>query len=185
MTLLPGEYQHMLIFLRASSSAVRISQVGTQQGGGAACSLRKRYASEGQERQDRLLLQGDVPYAGTISLLPIQWRRSLLFPIWLKKKGVLRSTKIFCSSWCLQQEQGQFTSVSYPNCDVASVVFFDYLHNSFFGYIEENACARPAAAGLHPRDGSISVVKSHRNVFLLQTLTPLNLEKKPTKTKPL
>lgn len=50
----------------------------------------------------------------------------------------------------------------------------------FFVCIEQNTCAPPAAAGLHPRDGCISVVKSCWNVLLIQTLTPLNLKKTQT-----
>lgn len=52
----PGEYQHMLVLLRASWPALRVPQVGTQQGG-AVQSLGKRCRREGQEWQDRLLLQ--------------------------------------------------------------------------------------------------------------------------------
>lgn len=175
------------MFLRPSWSAVRISQFGTQQGG-AAWSLRERCASEGQEWQDRFCCREMFPvhwyHQPSAFLMREMSSLSHLQSIRLKKNQFLGNAKVLWFPWCIWQEQECFTSVSYPNCDVASVVLFDYLHNSFFGYIEQNTCELPAAAGLHPRDGSISVVKSHWNVLLIQTLTPLNLKKKPNKTTP-
>lgn len=47
----------------------------------------------------------------------------------------------------------------------------------YFGYTEQNTCVLTAAAGLHLRNHSVSSVKSHWNVLLIQTLTPLNLKK--------
>lgn len=126
---LPSECQQMLVFLRASWSALRVSQVGSQQGS-AAWSLGKRCRYEGQEWEDRLLLQRNVPLCchrqpsaflmrEISSLSPLQ-------SIQLKNTAVLRESKSPLLSLAHIARPRMFKSASYPKSDVSSVVLWMY-----------------------------------------------------------
>lgn len=99
--LLPGEYQHMLVFLRASWLALAVPHGGTQQCGAAQCM--ERHASEAQE--GRTDCTGELPSHLVPSACCLSWVGGIFsFPLSVNMAGkipVLRERRSPLILWCM------------------------------------------------------------------------------------